>query len=82
MKRDATGFFRVEEVGGRWYFITPEGHPYIALGGNHIGSYLKTQAAEGGLLARYADDPEAAAEALLTSLSDLELPAGDAYQPD
>lgn len=82
VRREATGFFRTEKMGGRWYFITPDGHPYIALGGNHIGSYLRTQAADGGLLARHADDPEQAAEALLKSLGELGLNAGDAYQPD
>lgn len=27
---DATGFFRVEEIDGRWWIITPLGHPFIA----------------------------------------------------
>jgi len=27
---EATGFFRVEKVGDRWWFIDPEGHPYFA----------------------------------------------------
>ncbi|MEM1443325.1 MAG: hypothetical protein AAGF67_13340, partial [Verrucomicrobiota bacterium] len=80
--REATGFFRVEEVENRWWFITPEGYPYIPLGGNHVGNFLKTQAGESGLLARHLDDPEAAAEALLESLRNLGLNAGDAYQPD
>jgi hypothetical protein len=29
---DATGFFRVEKVGGRWWIIDPEGYPYIHRG--------------------------------------------------
>lgn len=32
----ATGQFRVEESGGRWWLITPEGHGMILLGVNHI----------------------------------------------
>lgn len=32
--RPATGFFRVEKVGGRWWFITPEGHPFFSAGLN------------------------------------------------
>ena len=34
----ATGFFRVQEVAGRWWFITPEGHGFLSLGVNHIDS--------------------------------------------
>lgn len=34
----ATGFFRVEEVADRWWFITPEGHGFLSLGVNHIDS--------------------------------------------
>lgn len=33
-----TGFFRVEKVGRRWWFITPEGHGFLSLGVNHIDS--------------------------------------------
>jgi hypothetical protein len=80
--REASGYFRVEQINGRWFFITPEGHPYIALGGNHIGSFLKKQAAESGLLARHGDDVERAADALLADLRTLGLNAGDAYQPE
>ncbi len=28
----ATGFFRVEQWRGKWWFVTPEGHPYIMNG--------------------------------------------------
>jgi len=37
IQRAATGHFRVEQVNGRWMFITPEGHGYLALGANHTG---------------------------------------------
>ena len=33
---DATGFFHLEEIDGRHYLITPEGHGYRALGINHF----------------------------------------------
>ena len=33
---EATGFFRVEEIGGRWWFITPEGHPFFSTGVNVV----------------------------------------------
>lgn len=32
---DATGFFRMEQVDGKWWFITPEGHPFLAFGALH-----------------------------------------------
>jgi len=28
----ATGFFRTEQIDGRWWFIDPEGHPFISVG--------------------------------------------------
>lgn len=31
-KLQATGFFRVEKIDGIWWFITPEGNPYIMKG--------------------------------------------------
>lgn len=31
-KRRATGFFRVEQVDGRWWFVDPDGHLYLSLG--------------------------------------------------
>ena len=30
-----TGWFHVEEIGGRWYFVTPEGHAFFSLGATH-----------------------------------------------
>ena len=38
VEREATGSFRIERVANRDVFITPAGHPYIALGVNHIGA--------------------------------------------
>lgn len=28
-KQEATGYFRVQQIDGRWWFIDPEGYPYI-----------------------------------------------------
>jgi len=36
LKFRATGFFRVEWKGGRWYLVTPEGHPFYSLGVNGV----------------------------------------------
>lgn len=33
---EATGFFHLEEIGGKHFLITPEGHGYRALGVNHF----------------------------------------------
>lgn len=35
IRRKATGFFRLDEVDGRHFFITPEGHGFRAIGLNH-----------------------------------------------
>ena len=40
----ATGFFRVEQIDGRWWFITPEGHYFYSTGVNGIGTGSGTRA--------------------------------------
>ncbi len=40
IKADATGYFWLKEINGRWFFITPEGHGFIPLGVNHLISYF------------------------------------------
>lgn len=79
IKREATGFFRVEQVNGRWVFLTPEGHGFLALGGNHLGKFMQGQSAD--LLRRFAGDREKAASALQGAIRDLGLNAGEAYEP-
>jgi hypothetical protein len=79
IRREATGFFRVDQVNGRWMFITPEGHSYLALGANHIGKFMQSQSAP--LLKRFGGDHEKAAAALIQALRDLGLNAGEAYAP-
>jgi hypothetical protein len=36
MQFGATGFFRLEKT-DRWWFVTPEGHPFLSFGLNHAG---------------------------------------------
>ncbi|MCK5006586.1 MAG: hypothetical protein KAR73_04315 [Spirochaetales bacterium] len=36
VKHQGTGFFRLEKIDDRWWFIDPEGHPFLSLGINHI----------------------------------------------
>ena len=33
----ATGFFRLEKIAGRWWFITPEGHRFFLIGLDAVG---------------------------------------------
>ena len=40
----ATGFFRVEQIDGRWWFITPDGHYFYSTGVNGIGTGSGTRA--------------------------------------
>ncbi len=40
----ATGFFRVEQIDGRWWFITPDGHYFYSTGVNGIGTGAGTRA--------------------------------------
>lgn len=77
MEREATGFFRVEKVGDRWMFITPEGHGYVAVGVNHIGSYFEKQADP--LLQRFGGDRQKAEAALVEAVKAMGFNAGDAY---
>jgi hypothetical protein len=79
IQKEATGHFRVEQVNGRWMFITPEGHGYLALGANHTGKYMAGQHAE--LLKRFSGDETKAAAALAQTIRDLGLNAGEAYAP-
>lgn len=32
----STGFFRTEKVGGRWWLVDPDGHPYVSLAVNSV----------------------------------------------
>lgn len=77
----ATGFFRVEEIGSRWLFVTPDGHGYLALGGNHVGRYLNEQADDLGLLAKFNGERGKAAEFLVGQMKSMGLTAGEAYAP-
>jgi hypothetical protein len=42
LKGTKTGFFHVEQLGGRWWFVTPEGNAYfmLQLGGGNDGASL------------------------------------------
>jgi len=40
----ATGFFRVEQVEGRWWFVCPDGHLFYSSGVNGVGTIAGTRA--------------------------------------
>jgi len=43
----ATGFFRVEQIDGRWWFVDPDGHYFLSVGVNGIGAGGATTSVQG-----------------------------------
>jgi len=41
----ATGFFRVEQIDGKWWFIDPDGHFFFSNGANVVGTTSATRVA-------------------------------------
>jgi hypothetical protein len=41
-KAKATGFFRVEKIDGKWWFVDPDGHLFLSLGSDSIGTSVST----------------------------------------
>lgn len=39
---EATGFFRVEQIDGRWWFVDPEGHLFLSIGSDVIQPSMAT----------------------------------------
>ena len=81
IQREATGWFRVEQVNGRWLFVTPQGHGYLALGANHTGRYLQEAKQSAGLYQRVDHDSLRAEEAMYQAYLEAGLNAGEAYAP-
>ncbi|MBU1285308.1 MAG: beta-agarase [Gammaproteobacteria bacterium] len=44
---EASGFFRTEKRDGRWYLVTPEGHPFYSLGVNAVTTQQSATYVEG-----------------------------------
>jgi len=44
---EASGFFRTEKRDGRWYLVTPEGHPFYSLGVNTVSGHDQQTYVEG-----------------------------------
>ncbi len=81
IKRETTGFFRLDQINGRDCFITPDGHPYVALGANHIGKFLQDASQNGPILERFGGNEKKAASYLFQAVRDMALNAGEAYAP-
>ncbi|MFO7975520.1 MAG: hypothetical protein R6V12_12890, partial [Candidatus Hydrogenedentota bacterium] len=66
-------YFRLEEENGRWWFVTPEGEPFLSIGVNHVtwhgctGKVTGERPYEEAVLAKYGT-PEAWAEAVCERL--------------
>jgi len=41
-KAKATGFFRVEKIEGKWWFVDPDGHLFLSVGADSIGAGAST----------------------------------------
>ena len=39
----ATGYFRAERIGGRWWFVDPDGHLFLSTGVNGVGTSSGTR---------------------------------------
>jgi len=44
-KARATGFFRVEKIEGKWWFVDPDGHLFLSIGSDSIGTSVVTPTA-------------------------------------
>lgn len=42
-KAQASGFFRVEQIDGRWWFVCPDGHLFYSTGLNGVSTYSGTR---------------------------------------
>jgi hypothetical protein len=42
-KARATGFFRVEKIADRWWFVDPDGHLFFSIGADGMGTYSATR---------------------------------------
>ena len=42
-KSQATGFFRVEKIADRWWFVDPDGHLFFSTGADSTGAWMGTR---------------------------------------
>ena len=64
-----TGWFHLEEIFGRWYFVTPEGHAFFSIGATHAVECTRQD--ERNLFAtKYGQSEERLAEFFLERFKD------------
>lgn len=81
IQKEATGFFRTDKIDDRWVLVTPEGHPYLALGANHAGKFLQHPEQPTDYLARFDNAMQEAQRHMVSLYRELGLNAGEAYAP-
>jgi hypothetical protein len=60
-KAKATGFFRVEKIDGKWWFVDPDGHLFLSVGSDSIGTTVTTSTVGREQLFAALPPPDAAA---------------------
>jgi hypothetical protein len=69
LKGKATGWFHTEQIGGRWFFITPEGNAFFSLGVTHTGETIR-QDERGVFASRFENSEEKMGAFFLQNLRD------------
>ncbi|MBP6964377.1 MAG: hypothetical protein KBC96_08230 [Armatimonadetes bacterium] len=57
-KLEATGWFRAEKVGGRWWLVTPEGHVFLSIGADCVNNWEQTFIEKREAWFEWLPDPE------------------------
>ncbi len=81
---EATGHFYTKQLGHRWVFITPEGHPYLSVGINHLGNCItpgKCWSAASRFYVESGGNKQAAIESILEVAKNLNFNSGGGYAP-
>lgn len=84
VKRRATGEFRTEQISSRWFLITPDGHPYLTIGVNHVGNALISDKAfkpPSRFFTESGGDREKAAQLLVHAVKELNFNSAGGYGP-
>lgn len=64
-----TGWFHVQEIGGRWFFVTPEGNAFFSLGATHAIACI-TKDELGLFESKYHKDEEQLSQFILNHFKD------------
>jgi hypothetical protein len=61
----ATGYFRVEQIDGKWWFVDPDGHLFLSVGSDVIGPEMVTRRAGREAFFRQTPPPSLASNRLV-----------------